>query len=127
MTPADKLREAARQVRELAGKATPGPWAYQGAFGTGFVYPADAPPEQTVAQAWIVRAREHNARFADARWIAALSPDVAEPLAAWLDAAADQAESLYGSLPDSLRTAATENAHALPLALADALGVGGKT
>jgi hypothetical protein len=99
MTPAETLRAAAERLRELAKDATPGPWRFE-------LRPL-AGVNPSVEEAWVVgplgedvsgtievaRGYAHEADDADGpwlvepdgRWIAALSPAVAEPLAAWLE------------------------------------------
>lgn len=76
MTPAEELRQAATTVRKLAADATQGPWkatvqgeiislSRRGPYGPAGVSP------------WVADE--------DAQWIAAMSPDIAEPLADLLE------------------------------------------
>lgn len=87
-TPSDQLREAATQLRELAVEATEGPWNYDPAYGFGST-------AEVVAEngGWIVVRGDH-AEDSNLRWIAAMSPAVAEPLAAWLESVALAREEL---------------------------------
>ena len=81
MTPADELRQAATRLRELAADATPGPWSVtvdddvvadtvDSGYGPQSVAPNVITPE-------------------DMKWIAAMSPVIAEPMADLLDHASD--------------------------------------
>ncbi|SFL10881.1 hypothetical protein [Geodermatophilus ruber] len=74
------LRAAADRLEALAGRTTPGDWRAGGLLATRPEVVAHLPGGGT----------EHvaEARAGTAGWIAALSPDVAGPLAAWLRAAA---------------------------------------
>jgi hypothetical protein len=80
VTDADLLRAAADRLEALAGRTTPGDWRVTGLLATRPEVVASAPDGGT----------EHvaEARANTAAWIAALSPAVADPLAAWLRAAA---------------------------------------
>lgn len=75
MTPADELRQAAETLRERAAKATPGPWKYDERFG----YIDSNGDGNRVVQ-------YRGIETGDGDWIATLSPAVAEPLAALLEA-----------------------------------------
>jgi hypothetical protein len=77
---ADLLRTAADRLESLAARTTPGDWRLGGLLATRPEVVAQAPDGGT----------EHvaEARANTAGWIAALSPAVAGPLAAWLRAAA---------------------------------------
>jgi hypothetical protein len=72
--PAARLRAAAELLRERAATATPGPWT------EGF----DLDPRQRALISpdyWTVATGMHKP---DALWSQLMSPDKAEPLAAWL-------------------------------------------
>ncbi|RFU19800.1 hypothetical protein [Geodermatophilus marinus] len=75
------LRAAADRLAALAARSTPGDWRLQGLLASRPEVVAHAPGGGT----------EHvaEARAGTGAWIAALSPEVAGPLAAWLRAAAD--------------------------------------
>jgi hypothetical protein len=79
MTPVEELRAAATLIRETASKATPGGRAtHPSAAGTGAV---DVLANGTyIAQ---------ECTGPDAEWIALMSPDKAEPIAAWLERCAE--------------------------------------
>ena len=84
-TPADVLRTAAARVRETARSATRGPWAAEESREHGFrVGTSDG-------QEWVAWTGayddEPDPSRADAAWIALMHPGLAEPLAAWLEAA----------------------------------------
>lgn len=88
MTDADTLRRAAHQVRERATQATPGPWAvYDPGLGrTKDIYAPDGAlrgqgRELPVAERVFGR---------DAAHIAGMDPGVAQALADWLGAEADE-------------------------------------
>lgn len=78
MTPAEELRAAASLLREMAANATPvshtdGRWtAHAGGTVTG---------DYTVAYRCLMQG--------DAEWIALAGPQIAEPLAAWLEFVAE--------------------------------------
>jgi hypothetical protein len=76
------LRTAAERLTELAGRTTAGDWRLGGLLASRPEVVAHRPDGGT----------EHvaEARAGSARWIAALSPGVAGPLADWLRAAAGQ-------------------------------------
>ena len=80
MTAADVLRTAADRLEALAARTTPGDWRVSGLLATRPEVVAHAPDGGT----------EHvaEARANTAAWLAALSPALAGPLAAWLRAAA---------------------------------------
>lgn len=86
--PVALLREAARLVREHATTATPGPWTTQ-AFRVGGYVVIEGVDQERVADTM-----HGDCQVNDARWIALMSPAIAEPLAAWLDEAASQVEYL---------------------------------
>lgn len=90
-TIADELREAATRLRKIGSKVMPGPWeslndgdrlvAWRNVPGTDFdddmEYVFDEPLEKETAE-----------------WVALVNPDLAEPLAAWLEEAADTVDEL---------------------------------
>jgi hypothetical protein len=98
---ADVLRTAAERLERLAARTTGGDWRLGGLLATRPEVVAHASDGST----------EHvaEARARTAEWIAALSPDLAAPLAAWLraatgsdhvdDAAVDLARLLLQRLP----------------------------
>jgi hypothetical protein len=97
---AELLRTAADRLESLASRSTPGDWRIGGLLATR--------PE-VIAHALDGSTRHvAEARADSARWIAALSPAVGEPLAAWLRAATDDprpealalAKLLVSALPD---------------------------
>jgi hypothetical protein len=98
---AELLRTAADRLEQLARRATPGDWRIGGLLATRPEVIAHGTDGSTRHVA--------EARADSARWIAALSPAVAESLAAWLRAAADHppaeavqfAELLVGRLRNS--------------------------
>lgn len=75
MTPANELRQAAATLRALSANATPGPWDgdLNGVNGPGGNNRIAVGPWAGVMDG------------DDARWIATMSPAVAEPLAKLLD------------------------------------------
>ena len=75
------LRTAADRLERLAGRTTGGDWRLAGLLATRPEVIAHASGGGT----------EHvaEARARTGEWIAALSPDLAAPIAAWLRAAAD--------------------------------------
>ena len=77
--PAELLRRAADRLDALAGRTTPGDWRVSGLLATRpeIVAHTDGGTEHVA-----------EARAGTSAWIAALSPAVAGPLAAWLRAAA---------------------------------------
>ncbi len=79
MDDAELLRTAADRLERAARRATPGDWRIGGLLATRPEVVAHAADGSTRHVA--------EARADSARWIAALSPAVAEPLAAWLRAA----------------------------------------
>ncbi|MEU0467253.1 hypothetical protein ABZ215_24900 [Amycolatopsis sp. NPDC006131] len=72
-SPAVVLRHAAHHIRQLAAKATPGPWTL---WDRGVGWEINELPDTHDGTTF---------REPDARWIAAMGPQLAEPLAAWLD------------------------------------------
>lgn len=103
MTPdaAAVLRTAADRLESLAGRTTPGDWRLSGLLASRPDVIASFPDGSS----------EHvaEARANTAAWIAAFSPALADPLSAWLRAAAVQdpvdpaatafARALLGRLP----------------------------
>jgi hypothetical protein len=98
---ADLLRTAADRLERLAARSTGGDWRPAGLLATRpevVAHAADGGTEHVA-----------EARARTGEWIAALSPDLAAPLAAWLraaagndpvdDAAADVARLLLRRLP----------------------------
>lgn len=84
MTPCEELRAAAQHLRALAKAATPGQWSgieLANGWAIEAVDPHDVPVEGLSAS--------------DAAWIAAMSPAVAEPLAALLEESAHQVRFAY--------------------------------
>ena len=95
MSPADDLRAAATLIRATASKATPGPWEIRD--GNKVSSNVAARDERMVIDGggWTdgTKAVVYGAALiADAAWIALMSPAVAEPLAAWLEATATDIE-----------------------------------
>lgn len=92
MTPADELRQAAATLRELAAKATPGPWRYnpekyyREPKTLRFEEAVFAGPAGMDATTIALTGETDDPQgMSDAAWIATMSPAVAEPLARWLD------------------------------------------
>jgi len=81
MNGATALRAAADRLERLAARSTAGDWRLSGLLATRPEVVAHSPDDGT----------EHvaEARARTAEWIAALSPAVAPPLAAWLRSAAE--------------------------------------
>jgi hypothetical protein len=106
-TPAEQLREAAQMLRDTASDATRGPWVHHRTItrddendfawtvcrticdgGSGGCEPdCGADVLTTGAEG----CEEDNVTEADASWIALVHPGLAEPLAAWLESAANRA------------------------------------
>lgn len=78
---ADLLRRAAAMLRETAAPATPGPWVSLDK-GDRIIHSAEPFDYEYVVDEPM--SNEHNAA-----WIALMHPGLAEPLAAWLDFAAE--------------------------------------
>jgi hypothetical protein len=90
-SPAEELRAAATKLRDMAAKATPGPWTVVKNIqqGTG----------SHMQSTWFRGDRKrpvHPSQHDDYEWISLMGPDKAELLASWLDRAAD---SLTAHLP----------------------------
>ena len=82
-SPSALLERAAERLAELAEKATPGPWSLYGIGDYGWsVTGPDGSPETA----------DTEQGRADAEWIAAMSPAVAQPLVEWLRDAARRME-----------------------------------
>lgn len=111
--PADRLREAAAKVRETAGQATPGPWTFQAAAGSGWLVERQPPGDYAVAMA----PRSNPRRDYDAQWIALASPALAEHWAALLEAVADDLDLIGAENID----ASTYPVFSQALALADVI------
>ena len=99
MSPAATLRDAAKVLRDTASNATPGPWKTKGVGDFGWLV-VDADP----AGRFSVETEDNEHGRADAAWIALAHPGLAEPLAAWLEIAADD---LGGAAAYLARTAAS--------------------
>jgi hypothetical protein len=88
---ADTLRRAADLLRETAKNATPGPWGvervHKDSYGI-YSYSGHA------FAATVGDLTADPCARADADWMAMVSPALAEPLAAWLEGCAGQAESM---------------------------------
>jgi hypothetical protein len=85
MSDADRLREAARMLRERAEAATPGPWQH---LGDHLVWPSEKGPAANDPIAGISEAHEECAAY-----IATVSPPFALAVADWLDDLARWSES----------------------------------
>lgn len=103
---ADRLREAARVLREVAAGAEPGPWEVRGG---GLIARASSsprfvwPPHATADGQYWEGQREHNR--ATATYIATMHPGVALALADWLDDTATEVASGATYSQDALRLA----------------------
>jgi hypothetical protein len=69
-------------IRDLAAEPQPGPWHYDDTYDH----------VATEGGSWITN--PGGCDYDDARWIAAFSPAIAEPLATWLGEAASTVELL---------------------------------
>lgn len=86
MSPDEELRAAATLLRDTATRATPGPWGVESesAHSHGiYSYPGHS----FAASIGNLDADEYAQHVA--RWIALLNPELAEPLAAWLEETAN--------------------------------------
>ncbi|RKT85616.1 hypothetical protein SAMN05421805_12781 [Saccharopolyspora antimicrobica] len=90
--PEVELRQAAATLRELAAKATPGPWRYnpekyyREPETLRFEEAVFAGPAGEAATTVALTGEVDDPQsMTDARWIATMSPVMAEPLAAWLE------------------------------------------
>ncbi|MEU4410682.1 hypothetical protein AB0F88_39780 [Streptosporangium sp. NPDC023963] len=110
MSPAEVLRAAASKVRATAKKAAPwpwnldGPWWWDVAGGTAEATTVISTPAR---DAVVVVPPPRGQVPADGRaegsaaWIALMSPALAELLAAWLEATADEIDRLAGDLTEA--------------------------
>lgn len=85
MTDTNRLRHAARRIREHAGRATEGPWYADGDTG---VYAYGPPNEPGCPHVFT----NGGASIADIEHIAGFGPNVATAIADLLDAVADDAD-----------------------------------
>lgn len=101
---AERLREAARVLRERAEGATPGPWTRDASYaGNG-----DLLSENIVHSQWDVASchgadvapedGRHLQARADADYLSTMNPTVALAVADWLDATATRAVEIAGTL-----------------------------
>lgn len=102
MSPVEELRAAAAEIREVAAKATAGPWTVVKNIqqGTGSHM-------QSTWQRGDHARPVHPSQHDDYEWIALMGPDKAEVLAAWLDRAADSLAAhlpAWGSHPGGIET-----------------------
>ncbi|MFD0902378.1 hypothetical protein [Actinomadura sediminis] len=106
MSPADELRAAAQKIRDTAKGATPGPWQVGNGVEIGIGIEQHSPGRFSY-DALLAEVTSENDRIndvedakdfrsvditvgsaeADAAWIALASPQIAEPIAAWLEGA----------------------------------------
>lgn len=128
-SPADLLRRAAAKVRESATSATPGPWQWKTwrcPAEEGGPHHVNCPGIDELThefepgpQGWpvhpanVVKVSHSDwpASSADRAWIALMSPALAEPLAAWLEAEAscvETQESVGENVPKMLDELAGE-------------------
>jgi hypothetical protein len=87
LTPSETLRAAAERLRAMAAKATDGPWRWNG---------SQVDVEPTTRGTYVVgdgQQEDDVVTPEDGAWIATMSPVVAEPLAAWLEAEGSYAET----------------------------------
>lgn len=118
MTTPDRLREAARVLRERAEAATPGPWT------------VPLPDDEYVGPADVVSVGEPGSRYVicehagtDATYIATMHPGVALAVAEWLVDLSDEVHVEHpGGVPDDFYWPALWSA----LAVADAILGGGE-
>lgn len=103
MTAADEIRQAAAKVRETAKRATPGPWAASPVWSprssvTSAVYSlaedAGTVASEVVASGLAKAKHGGITNPHNALWIALMSPALAEPLAAWLEGCAGEADAM---------------------------------
>lgn len=102
-TPSETLRAAAVRLRELAAKATDGPWYWNG---------SQVDVEPTTRGTYVVgdgQQEEDVVTPEDGAWIATMSPVVAEPLARELELHA----TWIGSIEDGARTDSMGYAYAV--------------
>jgi hypothetical protein len=92
-SPSETLRAAATWLRETAAEATPGPWRTHDTHldhGGHTATVLSGEGNETELRAWLptLSAEFWDGKrnvWNDARWIAGMSPAVAEPLASWLE------------------------------------------
>jgi hypothetical protein len=82
---ADQLRRAAAKLRETAKAATPGPWHPAQPMLADMV---TSPLLGHIADCSVGTGYRHQS-LEDARWISLVNPSIAEPLALWLEFAAE--------------------------------------
>jgi hypothetical protein len=90
--PAEVLRTAALVLRQLAAEVTPGPWEIEYTYDgqqpqAVFRMHPDHPDDPDLSES--LGTMDQNP--ADNAWVAMLGPQIAEPLAAWLEEFADRA------------------------------------
>jgi hypothetical protein len=90
--PDEVLRTAATVLRELAAEATPGPWEIEWTYDAQtpqavFRMHPEHPDDPDLSGALGIM----DENPADNAWVATLGPQVAQPLAAWLECAAADA------------------------------------
>lgn len=94
MEPSALLTAAADRVRDLAAQATPGTWSAKDMAEEGHpgVWWVDCVHEDDAGTTWTTIADLETVNpAADARWVAAMSPEVAPHLERWLREVADNA------------------------------------
>lgn len=84
MSPAEELRAAAATLRQTAAKAQAGPWGVESTGRTWAVL-----SYSTSGFVADLGRKDVPDTLLDGEWIALANPALAEPLAAWLDRAAD--------------------------------------
>lgn len=97
--PVGELRTAATKLRKTAAQATDGPWYTVGPpWNDHIPYVIAGHPDPHcgtyVADPGHLTADPRGNEAADAEWMALVHPGLAEPLAAWLEQAADAFEDL---------------------------------
>lgn len=128
MTPAAELRAAAAKLREMADRTIGGPWYTVGLpwnDRTLYVIAGDEDPHRGmyVADVEHPTLERSGTENANAEWIALANPAIAEPLAAWLEDCAGQAESMPG--PGRFGTCDEPGSVQHALAVARAINPGG--
>ncbi len=106
-TTAETLLASTARLREIAARATPGPWDYD-RFEEAAPWEVIAPSGDDLEDVAVCSA-ENGRVEANAWWIATVHPGLAEPLAQWLEfeaGVADGNEDIY------------EDAHPAPVAVA---------
>lgn len=96
MNPSEELHAAAAKVRKTAIGTTPAPWEDRSAEGTAWpilIVGGPIPDDPTARLDTVIKVHEfiddEVMTYADAAWIALAGPQIAEPLAAWLERAGD--------------------------------------